>query len=136
MTHRVATTRSPSLRGVSVARTARSVLDGGATHKLTRVVHDPRGPLADRMAIHMTVRETVKRLLDRGPEVATPDDLVELVRVPGYLGPMTLASLQEQGFHATGTDAMNLATGVLSDFRIVVKRRELERASAALEKLL
>jgi hypothetical protein len=84
----------------------------------------------------MTFRETVMRLLDRGPEVGSPDDLVELVRVPIHLGPMTVASLQAQGFHAVGRDAMNLVTRSLTDCVIVVKRGELEPASAALAKLL
>jgi hypothetical protein len=48
---------------------------------------------------------------------------------------MTIANLQEQGFHATGTDAMNLATRTLTDCRILIKPGELERAAAALEEL-
>jgi hypothetical protein len=84
----------------------------------------------------MAFRAWVMRMLDRGPEVGGPDDLVELVRVPGYQGPMTVASLQAQGFHAAGSDTMNYVTRTLSDCRIVVKRCELEQASTALTKLL
>ena len=80
----------------------------------------------------MGFRDRLLKLLDRGENAGSPDDPVELVRVPAHLGPMTVASLRDQGFHVTGEAAFSVITDTLSDYRILVRREDLAAASAAL----
>ena len=84
----------------------------------------------------MTLRDTLFRFLDRGPEPGRPQDPVEVVRIPAHLGPMTIASLQQRGFHATGEEAMSVVTRTTSDYRLLVRRSEAEAAVVALNELL
>ena len=42
----------------------------------------------------MRFRDSLLKLVDRGPNAGRPDDPVELARVPAFLGPMTVASLR------------------------------------------
>jgi hypothetical protein len=84
----------------------------------------------------MGFRDKVLKLLDLGPDAGSPDDPVELARVPAYLGPMTVASLREQGFRVSGENAFNVVTDTLSDCRILVRREDLAAATAALAALL
>ena len=50
--------------------------------------------------------------------------------MPIASGPMTVASLRDSGFDATGAETFNIATDVLSDYRILVPRRQAAEASA------
>lgn len=84
----------------------------------------------------MSIRDVVYRLLNRGHEVADPDEPVEIALVPISAGPMAVATLRGEGFDATGNETFNIATNVLSDYRIVVPRREAERATARLPEIL
>jgi hypothetical protein len=45
-------------------------------------------------------------------------------------------SLREAGFDASGAETFNIATDVLSDYRILVPRREAAEATARLQGLL
>ena len=56
--------------------------------------------------------------------------------VPIGSGPMTVATLCGEGFHATGSETFNVATNLLSDYRILVPRREAEQVTARLQKIL
>jgi hypothetical protein len=49
---------------------------------------------------------------------------------------LAVATLRSEGFDATGNETFNIATNVLSDYRILVPRREAERASARLQTIL
>jgi hypothetical protein len=84
----------------------------------------------------MTIRQTIERLLSRGSVPDDPDALVEIALVPIGSGPMTVASLCEAGFEATGAESFNIVTDVLSDYRILVPRRQAADATARLHDLL
>jgi hypothetical protein len=84
----------------------------------------------------MTLRQNIERLLSRGSFPENPDELVEIGLVPLGTGPMTVASLREAGFDATGAETFNIATDVLSDYRITVPRRQAVDAAASLHQLL
>ena len=84
----------------------------------------------------MTLRQTIERWLGRGSAPDDPDGLVEIALVPIASGPMTVASLCDAGFEATGAETFNIATDVLSDYRILVPRRQAADASARLQGLL
>jgi hypothetical protein len=84
----------------------------------------------------MGVRDALYRLLNRGAHVADPDEPMEVALVPIGAGPMAVATLCSEGFHATGNETFNIATNVLSDYRILVPRREADRAAARLQAIL
>ena len=84
----------------------------------------------------MTFRQSIERLLSRGSFPEDPDALVEIGLVPLGSGPMTVASLREAGFDAAGAETFNIATDVLSDYRITVPRSQAVDAAAALHQLL
>lgn len=84
----------------------------------------------------MSFRDVVYRLLDRGRDDADPDEPVEIALVPVSAGPMAVATLRNEGFDASGNETFNIATNVLSDYRIMVPRREAERATARLPQIL
>ncbi|MEY2400545.1 MAG: hypothetical protein QOJ08_656 [Ilumatobacteraceae bacterium] len=84
----------------------------------------------------MTIRQTIEKLLTRGSAPEDPDALVEIALVPIGSGPMTVASLRESGFEATGAESFNIVTDVLSDYRILVPRRQAAEATARLQDLL
>ncbi len=83
----------------------------------------------------MGIREKIYNLLSRG-EPDDPDQLVEIAVVPIGTGPMTVATLCDAGFSATGNEAFNLVTKVASDYRIFVPHRESDRATARLNSLI
>jgi hypothetical protein len=84
----------------------------------------------------MTIRQRIESLLTRGSVPEDPDALVEIALVPIGSGPMTVASLCEAGFEATGAESFNIVTDVLSDYRILVPRRQAAEATARLQDLL
>ena len=84
----------------------------------------------------VTFRDVVYKLLNRGTDAADPDEPVEVALVPIGSGPMTVATLRGEGFDATGSETFNIATNVLSDYRILVPRQQVERATARLQAIL
>ena len=84
----------------------------------------------------MSIRDVVYRFLNRGHAVADPDEPVEIALVPVSAGPMAVATLRSEGFDASGNETFNIATNVLSDYRILVPRCEAERATARLPSIL
>jgi hypothetical protein len=84
----------------------------------------------------VSIRDVVFKLLNRGDVVADPDEPVEVALVPIGSGPMAVATLRGEGFDATGNETFNIASNVLSDYRILVPRREAERATARLSEIL
>jgi hypothetical protein len=84
----------------------------------------------------MGVRDALFKLLNRGGQPANPDEPIEVALVPIGSGPMAVATLRGEGFDATGNETFNIATNVLSDYRILVPRREAERATARLQAIL
>ena len=84
----------------------------------------------------MGVRDALFKLLNRGGQPADPDEPVEVALVPIASGPMTVATLRGEGFDATGNETFNVATNLLSDYRILVPWREAEQATARLQKIL
>ena len=84
----------------------------------------------------MTIRQTIERLLTRGSVAEDPDALVEIALVPIGTGPITVASLRESGFDATGAESFSIVTNVLSDYRILVPRAQAVEATARLQDLL
>jgi hypothetical protein len=84
----------------------------------------------------VSIRDVVYKLLNRGKDSADPDEPVEVALVPIGSGPMTVATLRGEGFDASGSETFNIATNVLSDYRILVPRKEVERATARLQAIL
>ena len=84
----------------------------------------------------MGVRDALYRLLNRGGQPADPDEPIEVALVPIASGPMTVATLRGEGFDASGNETFNVATNLLSDYRILVPRREVEQVNARLQKIL
>ena len=84
----------------------------------------------------MTIRQAIERLLTRGAPPDDQDEPVEIALVPIGTGPMTLASLRESGFDATGAETFNIVTNVLSDYRILVPRSQAADATGRLQDLL
>jgi hypothetical protein len=84
----------------------------------------------------VSIREWVFKLLSRGSTSPNPEEPVEVALVPIGSGPMTVETLRREGFSATGGETFNIATNVLSDYRILVPRREAERATARLQTIL
>jgi len=81
----------------------------------------------------MTVREAVYRWLGRGTAVEDPEEPVEIAIIPLAVGPMTVESLCERGFHASGAPTFNIITDVASDYRILVPRKESVAATKCLD---
>ncbi len=86
----------------------------------------------------MGLRQKFLALISRGEPAppADPDEPVELIVVRGPTGPMTVARLREAGFDATGHETFNVGTKLSSDFRILVPRREVERATVTMQRFL
>ena len=63
-----------------------------------------------------------------------PDEPVELVVVRAPSGPMTVARLQAEGFHAAGYEIA--AWKGVGGYRILVPRRELQDATELLRGIL
>ncbi|MEY2553176.1 MAG: hypothetical protein QOC57_1036 [Ilumatobacteraceae bacterium] len=84
----------------------------------------------------MSIRDWVYKLLSRGQATADPAEPVEVALVPIASGPMTVATLRSEGFDATGSETFNIASNVLSDYRILVPRGEAERATVRLQTIL
>ena len=84
----------------------------------------------------MTLCQRIENLLTTDLVPDDPDALVEIALVPIASGPMTVASLCEFGFEATGAESFNIVTDVLSDYRILVPRRQAVGATAKLQDLL
>jgi hypothetical protein len=84
----------------------------------------------------VSIRDAVYRLLSRGGQAPDPNEPIEVALVPISAGPMAVATLRSEGFDAAGNETFNVVTNVLSDYRIVVPRRDAERATARLEAIL
>lgn len=76
----------------------------------------------------MKLMDRLLQMLNRGDGNASPDEEVELAVVPIAAGPMTVASLRDRGIDACGYETFNVATELLSDYRITVRRRQLVEA--------
>ena len=80
-------------------------------------------------------RDRFYAMISQG-EPDDPDELIELILVRGPSGPMTVARLREDGFDARGHDEFNAGTKSTSNYRILVPRREFERANERLKAIL
>jgi hypothetical protein len=56
------------------------------------------------------------------------DELVEVALVPLHEGPLLLTRLEEGGIAASGIESFDVATSVRNRMRIMVRRRDAERA--------
>jgi len=83
----------------------------------------------------MTLRDRLVRMLSRGSTPDDPNARVELAVVPIASGPMTVAVLQDHGVDAVGSETFNVATSLLSDFRITVPSGQLQQAQELLATL-
>ena len=84
----------------------------------------------------MTIREAFGRLLSRGAVPENPDELVEIAIVPLAVGPMSVETLRDAGFHASGAPTFNIVTDVASDYRVLVPRHEAATATKRLDEIL
>jgi hypothetical protein len=71
-------------------------------------------------------------LLSRGAASTDSTARVELTVVPIASGPLTVAALKDHGIDADGQETFNVATSLLSDFRITVPRGQLSAAQQVL----
>jgi hypothetical protein len=84
----------------------------------------------------VTIRDFVRRLLERGADNADPKELVELVVLKLPRGPMVLSALQAGGIDAVGDEAFDIVTTGRTEFRILVPRDQLTAANALLDDAL
>ena len=73
----------------------------------------------------MKLMDRLLRMLSRGDDSTSPNEEVELAVVAIAAGPMTVASLRDRGIDARGYETFNVATNLLSDYRITVPRHQL-----------
>jgi hypothetical protein len=73
-------------------------------------------------------------LLSRGeaPD-EDPSELVDLATVPLAVGPLLVASLENEGITVAAIEAFNVATTTRSHMRIMVRRDQFAAASQVLE---
>ena len=76
----------------------------------------------------MKLMDRLLQMLTRGDVSTSPEAEVELAVVPIAAGPMTVASLRDSGVDARGYETFNVATDLLSDYRITVPRHQLAKA--------
>ena len=76
----------------------------------------------------MKLMDRLLQMLSRGDDSTSPNEEVELAVVPISAGPMTVASLRDSGIDARGCETFNVATNLLSDYRITVPRHQLGTA--------
>lgn len=81
----------------------------------------------------MTLRDVMNRWLGRSSVVENADELVEIAVIPLAAGPISVESLCEAGFHASGAPCFNIVTEVASDYRILVPRHEAAAATKCLD---
>ena len=84
----------------------------------------------------MTIRDFVRRLLDRGGDKPDPNELVELVVLKLPRGPLVLSALQAAGIDAVGDEAFDVVTNMTTNFRIRVPRSQVTAANAILDDAL
>lgn len=84
----------------------------------------------------MSWRERLSTLFVSNPIPEDPDEPVEIGVLPIAKGPVAVTLLIEAGFDAGGHDAFNIVTNVSSGFRILVPRRQSEKAVRFLDELL
>ena len=84
----------------------------------------------------MGFRTRLFDLLARGaPVERDPDEIVEVADVPLHVGPILVASLKESGVEASGVESYDIRSSVTTRMRIMVRRRDLESASALVDEL-
>ena len=76
----------------------------------------------------MKLMDRLLQMLSRGDGSTSPNEEVELAVVPIAAGPMTVASLRDRGIDARGYETFNVATDLLSDYRIMVPRHQLAKS--------
>ena len=83
----------------------------------------------------MTIRSAFFRFISRGDVPQNSHELVEIAVLPLAVGPMCVATLCNDGFHATGAPTFNIATDIASDYRVLVPREEAASATQRLDEL-
>jgi hypothetical protein len=75
-------------------------------------------------------------LLARGERAERdPEEVVEVADVPLHIGPILVASLKERGIEASGVESYDIRSSVTTRMRIMVRRKDLEPASAVIDEL-
>ncbi|MDJ0767713.1 MAG: hypothetical protein QNJ12_02930 [Ilumatobacter sp.] len=77
----------------------------------------------------MSVRTWIERVLGGGAEDADPDEFVEFAVVRITEGPMLVARLQQAGIDAIGDEAFSYVTDSTSQYRVMVRRRDVDTAA-------
>ena len=83
----------------------------------------------------MVIREALGRLLSRGEVTQSPDELVEIAVLPLALGPMTVETLRDAGYNASGAPTYSIVTEVASDYRVLVPRHQAAAATKHLDEI-
>jgi len=83
--------------------------------------------------MYVGIWQSFMRLLSRGePPDLDPDELVDVGVVHLHEGPLLIAQLKGEGIEATGIESYDVATTVRNRMRILVRRRDVERASSVI----
>jgi hypothetical protein len=84
----------------------------------------------------MGVRERLLSILNKRPAPETdPDELIEIMAVPLYEGPLLVAALEKEGIASCAIEAFNVVTKTLSHVRISVASRDAVAALAILNRI-
>jgi hypothetical protein len=83
------------------------------------------------------LRASLLRVLSNLPprRAVNEDELVELITVPLFEGPLLVAQLRSNGIDAKAVDSFNLVTKVASDAQIFVRRGDVDSARAVVASL-
>ena len=82
----------------------------------------------------MGLRAGLWKLLARGggSDEPSPDELVELVRVPQHEAPLMQANLADHGIEASLEEVFDLVTSMEVSSRVLVRRADLAAAQDAI----
>ena len=84
----------------------------------------------------MSLRSWFFNLLTKGTAPPLdPDEFVEVETVPSYMGPLVETILRDNGIEPRCEDTYNIVTRTLSNVRVLVTRRDFERAAEVLTEL-
>ncbi|MEY2454770.1 MAG: hypothetical protein QOD92_4344 [Acidimicrobiaceae bacterium] len=82
----------------------------------------------------MGLRQVLFNLLNRGtPQDADPEATIEIADVPLSQGPLLVQALETNGIAASGVESYDLATGVRTRMRIMIRQGAAQEARAIVD---
>jgi hypothetical protein len=84
----------------------------------------------------MGLRRVIFDLLNRGaPPSTDAEAMIEIADVPLAQGPMLVHALETSGIAASGIESFDVATGIRSRMRIMVRQGDKEMARAVVDQV-